>query len=239
MSIMDLFRSQPKSAEPVPPTVNGQQQTPANPGLTQTATPDLNAVTVAPTGMDKFNDLWAPKAKVEGAPEDFNPNAIFNMDPKAMSEAIGQINFAEAVSQEDLKAITEGGDGAMQAFMKAMNSVSSKTMTLATTASAKMIEQAMGQATTAMDGRISKQVKINQVNSAMQELNPALSHPAAAPMVQALKQQFTDKFPLATPAEISAQVTEYMQSMFQLAAGKKEDAPKPADQSTDWSKYLS
>lgn len=240
MSIMDMFRMSKPAPEPQAPTTNGQQQQSADPSLKQDPQgPDINAQVKQPEGLDKFNDLWKAPQKKEGDAPEFNPSAIFDLDPAKMAAAIGQINFAEVVSKDDLAAIVSGGEGAMDVFMKALNGTAAKTMTMATTASAKMIEQALSQASGAMDSKISQQVKLNQVNSQMQEVNPALSSPAAAPIVNALKVQFTNQFPTSSPKEITDMVNEYLVNFADLAAGKKPDpevnAGKPT---TDWSKYL-
>lgn len=244
-SAMDMFRTTPQVAAPQQQPAqqtNGQQQQAPQPQMQQTVQADPNAVTEQPDPMDAFKDLWAAPAKVEGAEEDFNPQAIFNIDPATMQAAIGKINFAEGVvTEQDLQAITAGGPEAMQAFMKALNGTGAKAMQLATTASAKMVEQAMTRASGAMDKKIASGVKLNQVSSAMQELNPALSHPAAAPMVNALKQQFTAKHPTATPTEITTMISSYLDTFAGIAAGKKEpvvDPNAPVQAETDWTKYF-
>ena len=248
MSIMDFFRTAQQPAAPAPQQQqqpqNGQPQQPANPSLQQQVQADPNASQVVVDPMDAFKELWTAPTKVEGQEEDFNPSAIFNIDPASMQEAIGKINFAEGVvTQQDLEAITAGGPEAMQAFMKALNGTGAKAMQLATTASAKMVEQAMTRASGAMDKKIASGVKHNQVSSAMQELNPALSHPAAAPMVNALRQQFVDKNPTATPTEITTMISTYLDNFAGIAAGKKEDptaaaAAAKAAEGTDWTKYF-
>jgi hypothetical protein len=89
-----------------------------------------------------------------------------------------------------------------------------------------------------MDGKINKSVKLNQVNSQMQELNPALSHQAAVPIVEALKVQFTNKFPMSSPSEISKMVQEYMVDFTAIAAGKKEEPASTANKGTNWNDYM-
>lgn len=239
MSIMDMFRMGKPSPEPTQQTTHGQQQQVADPSIKQDPQgPDINAQVKQPEGLEKFNDLWKAPVKKEGEPAEFNPNAIFDLDPAKMAAAIGQINFAEVVSKDDLAAIASGGEGAMEVFMKALNGTAAKTMTMATTASAKMIEQALSQASGAMDNKINQQVKLNQVNSQMQEINPALSSPAAAPLVSALKTQFTAQFPTSSSKEIAEMVNEYLVNFADLAAGKKPDPEVTASKSTDWGKYL-
>lgn len=240
---MDFFRPgtapapQANPAQQTQQTPNGQQQTPPNPSLTQDAIAADPAA--QPDPMDKFKGLWDAPKKVEGAPEEFNPAAIFNLDPESIQKAVGGINFAEGITGDQLAAIQGGGEDAVKVFAQILNQSSAKAMSLSTTAAAKMIEQAMTKATGAMNGQINKQVKLNQVNSQMQELNPALSSPAAAPMVQALTTQFTNQFPMSSAAEISTMVKEYMGNFAALAAGKQEPKVDPVEAAKpDWEKYM-
>lgn len=244
-NIMSFFRpgqtqEQAAATQQPAPTQQGQQQTPPTPGMAPVIpAADPSAAPVDP--MDKFKDIWTPAKPVEGAPKEFNPGAIFDMNPESIAKAVGGINFAEGITADQLQAISAGGEDAVKVFAQVLNSSSAKAMTLSTNAAAKMIEKAMTDATGAMDGRINKQVKLNQVNQQMQELNPALSSPAAAPLVQALTTQFTQQFPTASPAEIAASVKEYMAGFANLAAGKPaavEESVKNGSDGMDWEKYM-
>ncbi|MFM9746095.1 hypothetical protein ACKI2C_51940, partial [Streptomyces brasiliscabiei] len=70
------------------------------------------------------------------------------------------------------------------------------------------------------------------------ELNPALNHPAAAPLVSALKTQFTNKHPTASASEISKMVQDYMVDFTSIAAGKKEEPESTSTKGTDWDSYM-
>lgn len=243
MSIMDFFRPgtaptpQATPQQQQQPTAAGQQQTAPTPSLNQEVPAADQAAAVDP--MDKFKELWAPTKPVEGAEPEFNPSAIFNLDPESMQKAVGGINFADMVTEESIAAISAGGPEAVKAMIGMLNATGAKTMTLATTAAAKMVEQGLTKATGALDKKITNGVKLNQVNSQLQELNPALNSPAAAPMVQALTAQLTNKFPMSSPAEISGLVTEYMKNFAELAAGKKApEVPEASKEGTDWEKYM-
>jgi len=242
MSLMDFFRpaaqQNPAANQQPAQTTNGQQQQQPNPAMDATKQePDPAA---APDPMKAFEKLWEVKKPEEGAEPEFNPSAIFNTDPEGMQKAVAGINFADMVTEDSLAAIQAGGPEALKAMVSMLNGTASKVMTMATTASAKMIEQGLTKASGALDGKINKQVKLNQVNSHMQELNPALSSPAAAPMVKALTTQFTNQYPLSSATEISAMVKDYMVGFADLAAGKKEPVQDPATAGQpDWETYFS
>lgn len=247
MSIMDFFRPaapQAPQQQQMQQPQNGQQQQAANPSMQQpNVQADPNAQSVenqTPVDpMEAFKDLWAPSAKVEGAEEEFNPSQIFNLDPASVQAAVGKINFAEDITEDHLAAISGGGPDAIKAFATILNQSSSKAMAMSTTAAAKMIEQAMTRASGAMDKKIDRTTKLNQVSSQLQESNPALSNPAAAPILEAIKQQLVNKYPTAGSGEITKMATQYLENFAGIAAGKKEE-PKadPAKAGTDWDAYM-
>lgn len=242
-NVMSFFRpgqTQEQAQATQQPQPGQQGQMPQSPTPSMTADPVAPDLTAQVDPMAKFNELWSAPKPVEGAPKEFNPSAIFTMDPKSIQDAVGQINFAEGITADQLTAIQGGGEEAVKAFAAVLNQSSAKAMALSTQAAGKMIEKALTEASGAMDKKINTGVKLNQVNSQLQELNPALNSPAAAPMVQALTTQLTNKFPMSSSAEISGMVTEYMKNFAELAAGKKE--PVAADASTagtDWDQYMS
>lgn len=237
-SVMDLFRpgAQPQQATQAQPT-NGQPTTPAEPSMQQQPVADDPTAAVDP--MDSFKELWAPVEKKEGQEEEFNPGALFNLDPASIQKSVSAINFADMITAEQLTAIQGGGEEAVKAFAAALNGTASKVMTLSTTASAKMIESAMSRASGAMDKKIDSQTKAHQVSSQLQELNPALNSAAAAPITAMIKSQILQKYPTATAAEVTQLTNQYLTAFAETAAGKKpasEPASIPGE--TDWGTFL-
>lgn len=238
---MDLFRPGAQApVTPAAPAANGQPQTPANPSLNQEpVAADQNAAPVESNPLDGFKDLWAPVVKQEGEEEDFNPSSMFNLDSASIQKSVGAINFADMVTEDQLAAIQGGGPEAVKAFAAALNGTSQKVMTLATTASAKMIESAMTRASGAMDKRIDKQTKAHQVSSQLQELNPALSSAAATPITAMIKSQILLKHPTASAAEVTQLTNKYLTEFAEAAQGKKpevEATTVPGE--TDWGSFL-
>lgn len=237
-SVMNFFRpaaAQTPATELSNPiqTQNGQQAQAAVPG----ADPVKEAKDAGP--LDGFEKVWEAPAKVEGAAEPFDPGNIFNLNQESMQKALASVDFAGSITEEQIAAIQGGGAEAVKVLGVMLNNTARQTMGAATQASAKMIETAMSGAQGALDGKISNQVRQQQVNSHLQDTNPLLSHPAAAPMVQALTSQLTQQFPKASPAEIGQKVQEYMNGMAELASGKPgaaEAAAKSAE-GTDWEQY--
>lgn len=237
-SVMNFFRpaaaQTPATELKQPdPTPNGQQAQAANPA----ADPVKDAKVADP--LADFSKVWEAPVKPEGAAPDFDPGNIFNMNQESMQKALATVDFAGAISEDQLAVIQGGGADAVKALGAMLNNTARQTMAAATQASAKMIETALTGAQGSLDGKISSQVRQQQVNSHLQDTNPLLNHPAAAPMVNALTSQLTQQFPKASPAEIGQKVQEYMNGMAALASGKPgaaEAAAKSAE-GTDWEQY--
>ena len=238
-SVMNFFRpvaAQTPVTELKSPEAanNGQQSQAANP----TVDPVKDAKEANP--LDGFSKVWEAPAKVEGAAAPFDPGNIFSLNQESMQKALANVDFAGSITEEQMTAIQAGGPEAIKALGVMLNNTARQTMGAATQASAKMIETAMSGAAGSLDGKISSQVRQQQVASHLQETNPAINHPAAAPMIQALSNQLTQQFPKASPAEIGQKVQEYMTGFAALASGKPDAAAQAAKsaEGTDWEQYF-
>lgn len=188
--------------------------------------------------LDEFKGLWEndPNAKNEDQPFGFN------VDPQKLMEAAGKVDFTKAIKPEDLQAITAGGDGAKEAFMRAMNSVTQSSYAQSALATSKIVEAAIAQAQERFEAKLPSYIKKQNLSNSLREDNPALSHPAAAPILTALENQLTVKYPSATGAEIKKMATDYLTSFATAASPKKPDEPKSkakgANSEVDWSSFL-
>jgi hypothetical protein len=237
-SVMNFFR--PAAAQTPATELKQPEQAPNG---QQTQAPNLGQDPVKDAKeanpLDGFSQVWEAPKPVEGAAPAFDPGNIFSLNQENMQKALASVDFAGSITADQLTAIQGGGDEAVKALSEMLNGTARQVMGAATQASAKMIETAMSAGSNAMEGKIANQVKQHQVASHLQELNPALNHPAAAPMIQALQSQLTQQFPKASPAEIGQKVQEYMNGFAQLASGKPgaaEAAAKSAE-GTDWEQY--
>jgi hypothetical protein len=243
MSIGEMF-SNLFSGTPAPQQQAPQQPQPGNLPEQMTAgmasdpanvnTP-ANGNPAPAEGLDKFNDLWKP---AESAPN-AAPNGMFNVDPKQLMDAAKKIDFSKVIQPQQLQAIAQGGEGAMAAFAAAMNSVAQTVYAQNAHATAKIVEQAIGRSQETMRSEMPNQIKRLNVSESLRAENPALTHPAASPILGALEQQMTQKFPNASSMEISKMAQEYLVS-FSKAMQKPESAPTPSSGSreADWSAYL-
>jgi hypothetical protein len=239
MSIMDMFRNvqtvtvanpttpaAPASAAPATGPGN-MPATPPNPaapgnGIVPANTPNPPAAPAAPVSpLDNFADLWKTDTNNTGS---VTNKPMFNVDPAKLAEAAKKMNLASSVTPEQLQAIQAGGEGAAAAFQQAMESVASNVMVHAATASAAMVEQAVAKAQADFASQVPGLIKKANINNELLGENPALSHPAAQPLVEAIQRQVLQKFPNATPVELREQVNNYFNSFAEVITAPRTKA---------------
>lgn len=187
--------------------------------------------------LDAFKGLW----ETSDTDQKLNEPVGFNVDPQKLMEAASKVDFTKVIKQEDMAAITQGGEGAAQAFMRAINSVTQNSYAQSALAASKIVEAALGKAQEKFEASIPTYIKKQNLSNSLREENPALSHPAAAPILTALETQFTVKYPNATGAEIKKMATEYLTSFATAALPAKQEPNTNSASSKnemDWSKFL-
>ena len=215
--------------------------TPAAPEAT-TTTPA--AVTPAPAAtestelppMDAFKELWNTDANPE-VDTTLPANMFAGVDPTKMLTAARKVDFSKSIPPEVLAKITAGGPEAAQAFAQALNDVSQRSYAQSSYAATKIVEQALTRFEEGMNNRLPTQMKKLQVSDSLRESNPALNHPAAAPIVQALQAQFTTKFPNASATEIRQMATDYLTQFAGIVMPKPAAPAIPA--SENWDSFFS
>jgi len=240
MGIMDMFSQKPVAPAPVAPT-NPQQQAvnnnPAVPNATNTPViPSASTENAIASPLEGFADLWQtpdPSTKAQNTP-------LFTMDPKKLQEAASKINFGQVISKEALAAIAAGGEGAVTAFQDSITKVAQATFAQSTATTAKLIEQAMTRNNSDMDSRIPDLIKKQTVSELNRAENPLFSNPATAPIMSALEQQFTAKYPNATAAQIQEHTRNYLEEFITLANSPKaaKEAATKSKGEPDWSQFL-
>lgn len=248
MSIFDkLFGTQPAApapaaSQPTPPgnippfpnQVTAQSDGTAPNGVIPAGTPEASNT----SPLDQFNSLWQPN---ENPAE---PQPLINVDPKSLAEAASKTDFTKMLKPEQMQAIASGGEGAVAAFAQALNQVAQGVYAQSAFATTKIVEQAVAKARDQFNADIPNHVKKLQVSESLRSENPALSHPAASPILGAIESQLTMKHPQASSAEITKMAKQYLET-FASAIGQPArdaaDARAAADNkgsSTDWSTFL-
>ena len=184
--------------------------------------------------MDSFKSLWEP-VNTQGVDGTLPANMFAGADQNKMLEAARKVDFAKSIPPEVLSQITAGGPEAAQAFAKALNDVSQRAYAQSSFASTKIVEAALAKFQEGLDNRLPSQIKKHQVSDTIRESNPALSHPAAAPIMEALQAQLTVKFPNATVAELKGMASDYLTQFNQLANPVAKPTIPVAE---DWDSYF-
>lgn len=240
MSIFDIFKSTPAPAQQVP-----NQGAPANQGNipaapTVATNPDgTPAVAAAPEVKDEsplaeFNNLW------ENAPVDVNnpveSDAYVPPSADEIQKAVAKADFSKQFTQEQLDAVTSGGEGAQAALVSMLNSLGQQSLAQSTMVSSKLNEQAMKAAIAAEVAKMPGLVRAQSASAHLKDTNPLFDNPAIKPVIEATQAQLQTKFPNATPAELTKMTQAYITSMGAAFAPKPEVAVGIAND--DWSDYL-
>lgn len=224
----------------LPPEQTQQMQSaPGNPN-TPAGSPQGNTqaqqTNIQPEGLDKFNDLWKPSESPAGGQND----QLFNVDPKQLMEAAKKIDFTKVIQPTQLQAIAQGGEQAVNAFAQALNTVAQTVYAQNAHATTKIVEQAVARSQETMRNELPQHIKRQTVSESLRTENPALSHPAAAPILGALEQQLTTKFPNATALEIKSMATDYLTSFAGTFQKPAQQTTQSSQQSgTDWDSWIS
>jgi hypothetical protein len=233
MSIFDIFSPAPKPA-PAPAPAD-TSAAPISDLVPPVPTPP------APTGTDPappladFAKLWEPDATKPAAQD----SVFGNLDPAKIFEAAKSANFAGAINPEVLQSVAAGGEGAVQALQSAINSATQAAFAQSTLAATKLIEQAISKSQESQLKNLPDLVRKHTAADSLLAENPALSNPAAAPIIQAIQAQLSTKFPQASTSELTTMAKKYLENFASVVAPPKPAEPvaaKPGEM--DWSKYL-
>ena len=237
MSIFDIFSSKPAAAPaptaPAQPAANNPAQPAPNTDPAAAVTP---APAPAATPLDQFTKLWETDPN-SGTPAD---TSLFGaVDPKKVFEAAKGANFAGAISPEVLQAVAAGGEGATAALQQAINSSTQAAFAQAMIASTKLIEQAITKTNAKNLADLPGLVKRHTAADSLHTENPALSNPAAAPIIAAVQAQLALKHPDATASQLKAMATDYLSNFADVVKpAPKVEAAKPKAGEVDWSTFI-
>lgn len=213
------------------PTVPSASNTPVANVTNPDGSPN-HAASASP--LAQFSELW--KNDPNAVPT--KPFAV-NSDPAKVLEAARNVDFTKALTPELNQRIQAGGVDAQSAMVEAMNNVAQLTFAQSTHASAKIVEQALIQQQEAFEARLPDIIKRHAVSDSLRDTNPLMTNPAMAPMVDALQQQFTRKYPTATASEIKAHVNEYLNGAADLITGQRpQPTVKQGRKTEDWSIFM-
>ena len=207
---------------------------------TKAASPTAEPVKAEPavaeppkTPLDQFGDLWQhdPNAVVKQQQPLFE-----GVDSKTLMEAASKANFSSLIPPEVFQAIQHGGDGATAALQQAINLTAQASFAQSTLAATKLVEQAVAKVTKQYDEKLPEIIKRHTATSNFREENPALQHPAAAPLIEAIQIRLQQKHPEASSADLNRMAKDYLTSFADVI--KPSTPVVTEEKGTDWSKFF-
>lgn len=241
---------------------NGQQQQQQQQGQQQGQQQNAGGNTTVPTGvsndpaatdplafqagktvggespMANYADLW--KIEPNQMPRDpiaaLTPN--FTIDPAKVAEAAKTIDYSRLVPPDLMTKALSGDAAAMGQILNTVTQASTANSGMST---ARIVQAALEHQAKQFAEILPQEVRKLQVSQQVQQDNPIFSDPAAAPILDGLRTQFTAKYPTASPQQVSDHIKQYLGDFIKAAGGNMSVQTKqttaPGEQ--DWSKFFS
>lgn len=198
---------------------------------------DPNAVPAPLAKFEKFWDTPVVDPKAPQAPVSF----LDQIDEAKVLAAAGKMDFSSALTPEMLAAVAKGGTDGVAALVKALNTVGQQVYAKSALASAAITKQADKDADARFQRELPKHIRSASAKGSTAAQNAILKNPAIAPIVSALETQALAQYPNASPAEISALVTEYIKDMGTVLNPPKDDTQKTGKpnvgENVDWDAF--
>jgi hypothetical protein len=245
MGIMDtIFGAKPQTTNPQVPPQNlnpqGQQVSPQNIGLASNpnapsgagAPATVNGVAPATSGLDTYRELWQANKVEEGAT---TPMSIVpNLDAAKLRESIKDANFIASIDPNLMQSAMKGD---IAAFQQVLNSAIKMGFEQSVIASRSLTETSLNNYGDRQRTDLPQQVKSQMVRESLAD-NPVYQHEATRPLMAALEQQLSMKYPTATAAEIATHARTYLSDFIKVAtpAAPQEPVPMSSRRSdfSDW-----
>jgi hypothetical protein len=222
MSFADIFNpaapAAPQTPTPTPTPAAAPTQNPAIPPAAGVIVPNqdpFSKSTVAnpapPTTapLDIYNDLY----KIDPNRKEEDPNAPYiTYDEKALNEKIGAMEFLGGEQLAELATKAAGGDAA--ALITLLNETARASYSQGAKLSANISNRAALASAQQVRGQLPTEMRSQLASSELNQLNPALSHPAMEKHAQSTLAAFEQKYPTATPAELAKMTNDFFSTAF-------------------------
>jgi len=227
---------------------NGSPQPAASgtPAAAATTTTQQTVDTVAKVDspLDGFKTFWDNLKDAKGndvvPAVDPTTQSVYNFDPTKVSESARKLNFVGDLPAELITEALGGGEKAAPALLALINQATQNAVAAMTVQTGKLINDGIttnNERVRSTLPRHIKQVQLDQTGSD----NPVLSHPAAAPLVAALKKAAFSRDPNADPAVVNKQVEAYLSTFSEALLTNSPTAVAAKQQAssgeTDWVEY--
>ena len=248
--IFDIFKTTPTDQQTPQNTEQNSQQQQEAPGVGNPGNiPDPGTTSTVPEGeqkpqetksnepespLDPFKDLW----NTDTSTNDNNKQQEQKYELKAedLNKIVEQVDFSSALNQDNLSAISQGGEEAIKAFSDSLNAVARQTMVQAIMVGNKLTEKAVAEAIETERATLPEKIKSHSFGDFAKTKNPIFNDPAVQPVAEAASNQLRTKFPNATNEEIVQMTEDYILAMGAAFAPPKKEESGPKEQ--DWSIFL-
>lgn len=237
MSFFDRFMP-----APAPAPAAAAAPTPAGPA-TPAAAP---AVETPPDPLAALVSIWQTPVGADGKPvQQVNPLDALNQapivaDPTKVREAIGKLDFMQAITPEVIGKIQTGTPEEAASNLAALvNAAVRQAVTGVTLSQSELVNNALAKQRDAFTAALPGMLKRQQLEDTPVD-DPILSHPAAQPLVTAMKRDYLSRNPNASALEVNKKVTEYLRGLSSAVAGDPQKAAKQAaaNNTQDWDSWL-
>ena len=203
-SFSSFFQSAPANNTPAAPVVPAATPSVANPTdpFAKSTTPDP---AVVPTSvLDTYKDLHTidPKA----TPEDTNTDFI-TYNQETFGAQVKNLQFMQGEDVATLAAAAAKGDP--NALIELVNLTAQRAYEQGAKLTATAANTATKSGLLQVNNALPAQLRANDARAELSILNPALDHPAVAPMVANIQTQFERQNPTASGKQIAAMVNNF------------------------------
>lgn len=231
---------QQQSNAPATSPVQKTPDNPAEPGFQKS--PGQNPTEQTPTEpsspIDEFKDLFTMDEPKEGEVQD-DPNApFFTLDPTKLQEQVSKQKFVDANTMAELA--TKATQGDVNSLMDLVNAVAQQTFIKAADYSTAVANRTAASAYDRTTKQMPDKFKDFMSRQSVEELNPAFLQPGMAPMVNAIRQQISSKFPTASPKEIANMTNKYLTTVATTLTAPQQQAQNQQQNAadTEWNDFF-
>jgi hypothetical protein len=224
----------PTGTKPVVPTTTEVPDPNAN-----NKNPDGTPKTTTSSPLDSFQELFKVDDTKQPAK---NPLAekLMELDPSKFSQAVSKMDFTRTLNQE---LVSKALQGDASAFNQALNQALQGTFATVVQMMVGINEAAFRKNNDRFESVLGNRFRDFQINFSKPE-NKALQHPAAQPVLAAMRKHIADLNPELSPSDVSRKAEDYF-----LAMGAAMSEVTKATQDTkaaggggnsapDWTKFL-
>lgn len=206
---------------------------------------DGNGKKPAENRLDKHKDIWQPPTDADGKVLPAKKKASFSIDPAKIMEYANKQDFRKFVKPETLAAVAKGGEEGSAAFAEAMQQIGSSTFATSMSATSQLVQKALDTQRAEIMADLPEMFKKFSLKDTLRTKHPALSHPAASPIIDALQETLARKHPDATAEDLRSTAEDFLTSFAAEFGGKKDEdeegtggkgSKKPRQE--DWSSFL-